>query len=93
MNLVAVTPNLTLSLCFQDLLIKFAPNYDLMVNEFRLRTNDQQNQSNSRHLDNMSVRELVDWVERLDINELFSLRVQISNKFKVRVAFSDIFCQ
>lgn len=77
MNLVAVTPNLTLSLCFQDLLIKFCPDYDLKKNEFSL--SDKQVH---QHLANTSVQELVDWVEKISFNQVFRLRIQISNKFK-----------
>ena len=80
MNLVAVAPNLTLSLCFQDLLIKFCPNYDLKNNEFMPRSIDQM--QGNPHLDNTSVQELVDWVGQININKLFGLRIEISNKLK-----------
>ena len=82
MNLVTVTPNLTLSLCYQDLLIHFAPNYDLKNNVFTA-TGGRNMEDNARHLDNMSVQELVDWVNKFNINKLFSLRIQISSKFKI----------
>lgn len=84
MNLAVVTPNLTLSLCFHDLLIEFAPDYDLRENKFLLDASDQKNENNT-HLKNMSVQELVAWAQRLDINELFRLRAQISSKSKVDI--------
>lgn len=80
MNLVTITPNLTLSLCFQDLLINFAPNYNLKTNEFTQMSDYQDDLP--RHLENMSVQELVDWVDRISISQLFELRIQISSKFK-----------
>ena len=86
MNLGQMPPNLTLSLCFYDLLVNFAPNYDLKRNQFTsnhsinnktsLITNII-DQTNFKHLQNLSVQELVLIVENISLNQLFELKIKI----------------
>lgn len=90
LNLMQVTPNLTLSICFSDLLIRLAPNYDLRKNEFT-NSSDVSNKysklnlikiNSTKNFGNLSVHELVHIIENIDITALFNLRIQISNKNK-----------
>jgi predicted XRE-type DNA-binding protein len=76
-------------MCFYDLLVAFAANYDLNKNEFTKNFARKElkiliNQAfHDRNLSNLSIRDLFSVVEQLNINKLFRLRIQISSRLKL----------
>ena len=91
MNMVQTIPDISVSLCFTDLLEKLAPNYDLRNNEFTSNYGANNNFSTpyelsnrtiERHLANLSVQEIIDMVDKISIERLLTLKILVSNRIK-----------